>query len=286
MTGVSDFVVITGMSGAGRSQAGNCLEDLGWFVIDNLPPELIPKVANLAIGSRDQEPKLALAVGAGHGVDDIQSSIAALRRTGARVRVIFLDSSTEVLVRRYESTKRRHPLLQHEGLGDAIERERDVLRSVRESADLVIDTSSLSVHELKHRIVELFSDPDLGDVMQTTVMSFGFKHGVPGDVDIVLDCRFLPNPYWNEELRPLSGLDRPIVEFLDAVPETAEFLDRLEHLLELLVPAYRAEGKSYLTIALGCTGGHHRSVAMAEALRPRLARLGVDPRVTHRDVTK
>lgn len=283
---VSDFVVISGMSGAGRTQVGNSLEDLGWFVIDNLPPVLIPKVAELAFGPRSTEPRVALALGPSTDHDEVLRAVGQLRASGATVRVLFLDASTEVLVRRYESTKRRHPHGGDGGLAEAVEREREVLRQVRESADLVIDTTELNVHELRNRIVDLFADQDAGELMRTTIMSFGYKYGLPGDVDLVIDCRFLENPYWDVNLRDLTGLDQPIQEFVHARPEAGEFLDRLESLLELLLPAYRQEGKAYLTIALGCTGGRHRSVALAEALRERMGRLGVEPRVHHRDVGK
>lgn len=281
-----DFLVITGMSGAGRTQVGNNLEDLGWFVIDNLPAELIPKVADLAFGPRSQQSRVALAVGGGADVGELDRALQQLKATGAMVQVVFLDASTEVLVRRYESTKRRHPYLEGESLAQAIERERVALAPLREAADLLIDTSSLNIYDLKTRVRELFSDEDLGDVMKTTVMSFGYKYGIPGDVDMVIDCRFLPNPYWDESLRHLTGRDQPILDYLYDQPDALPFLERLTALLELLIPAYRAEGKSYLTIALGCTGGRHRSVAMTEAVAERLKAFGVDARIHHRDVEK
>ena len=274
------------MSGAGRTQFGNSLEDLGWFVIDNLPPELIGKVADLALGPRSQEPKVALAVGAGYDYADVELAVQQLRASGAIVRVVFLDASTETLVRRYESTKRRHPHIEDGGLSDAIELERTILRPVRESADLVIDTSDLNVYELKGRATALFAEEHPDELMRTTVMSFGYKYGIPGDVDLVIDCRFLANPYWDENLRELTGLDQPIRDFLEALEETEPFLDKLTTLLELLLPAYRHEGKAYLTIAMGCTGGRHRSVAMAEALAGRLTGLGTTSRIHHRDVAK
>ena len=281
---MSDFLVITGMSGAGRSSFSDNLEDLGWFVIDNLPPELIPKVADLALGPRSQKPRVAIAVGA-HG-EELLHAVQQLRATGVSVNVVFLDASTDVLVRRYESTKRRHPQLDDESLAEAIERERDALATVRESADLLIDTSAMNVYALKTRVVELFGDDEDTELMKTTVMSFGYKYGIPGDVDMVIDCRFLSNPYWDENLRPLTGRDQPILDYLFALEETEPFLDRLTSLLELLIPAYRQEGKAYLTIALGCTGGRHRSVAMAEAVAQRIKAFGVDARIHHRDVEK
>ncbi len=286
MAGVSDFVVIAGLSGAGRTQAANSLEDLGWFVIDNLPPALIPKVAELASGPGSTTPRVALVVGADPDQRAVQQALDELRAQGATVRTLFLDASTDVLVRRYESTKRRHPQSE-ESLTAAIEAERELLREVRQASDLVIDTSELSNHDLRAEIVEVFGgDEGLSDTMQTAVVSFGYKYGLPNDVDIVIDCRFLPNPYWDEDLRPYCGLDEPIVEYLSGQDITAEFLERLEGLMELLLPAYRAEGKAYLTIAMGCTGGRHRSVAMAEALAVALRRHGVDVRVRHRDIDK
>ncbi|MEZ5322859.1 MAG: RNase adapter RapZ [Microthrixaceae bacterium] len=283
---MSDFLVVCGMSGAGRTQFGKHLEDLGWFVIDNLPPELVPKVADLALGPRAENPRVALVVGSGFGTDELTNAFHHLQASGASVQLVFLDASTPVLVRRFESTKRRHPFAAAGSLAEVIEAERSALAPLREAADLLIDTTDLTVYQLKSRVGDLFHDTELGDVMRITVMSFGYKFGIPADVDIVIDCRFLANPYWDEQLRPLTGRDPRIVEFLDALPETGRFLDRLTSLMELLIPAYRSEGKAYLTIALGCTGGRHRSVAMAEAVSSRLSALGETPRVHHRDIEK
>jgi RNase adapter protein RapZ len=284
---VSEFIVITGLSGAGRSQAANDFEDLGWFVIDNLPPELMPKVAELAGAPGSSISRVALVVGAGTYHADLLPAIGSLRATGSRVRVLFLDAATEVLVRRYESTRRRHPLLSPgEGMADAIERERSLVEVVKGDADVVLDTSELNVHQLRQRIVGLFGDDPHDAGMQVTVQSFGYKHGLPLDVDLVLDCRFLPNPHWVDELRPQTGLDDPVRRYVLDQPAAGEFLERVEGLLELLLPAYVAEGKAYLTIALGCTGGRHRSVAMAEAIAGLLRGHGFDPTVIHRDIVK
>lgn len=282
---VTDVVVITGMSGAGRTQAGNSLEDLGWFVIDNLPPTFIPKVAELAQGPRSQTPRVALIMGSVPSFDEVADAFDHLRASGSTVRVVFLDASTDVLVRRYESTKRRHPQAGDDTLLASIERERTMLRPIREAADLVIDTSEMTIYDLRARVHDLVGE-DADGSMTTSVMSFGYKHGVPGDVDLVIDCRFLPNPHWVEALRPLSGLDEPVRDYVYAQDLTAPFLERLTGLLELLLPAYRAEGKAYLTVAMGCTGGRHRSVAMAEAVAEFLRTLGVSPRVLHRDIEK
>jgi UPF0042 nucleotide-binding protein len=284
---MSEFVIITGLSGAGRSQAADALEDLGWFVIDNLPSELIPKVAELVRSPSSATPRVALVVGSGAHSPGLMPSLTALRSSGARVRQLYLDASTEVLVRRYESTRRRHPLLiVGEGLEEAIERERSILEPVKAEADVVVDTSALNVHELHRRILGLFGE-DHSDVgMQTRIMSFGYKHGLPVDVDVVLDCRFLPNPHWIEELRPLTGLDEAVGHYVLDQDAAGEFLRHLDGLLALLLPAYVAEGKAYLTLAFGCTGGRHRSVAIAEAVADLLRARGVEPTVVHRDVDK
>jgi len=282
---VSEFVVITGNSGAGRSTAANVLEDLGWFVIDNLPPTLIPKVGELADAPGTMHTHVALAIPAPEHVDQLMDAIAALRTTGSRVRILFLDASTAALVRRYESTRRRHPFGDM-GLEEAIEGERTELAVLRAEADLVIDTSALNVHQLRDRLVGTFGTESPSSGMQTKVMSFGYKHGLPLDVDLVIDCRFLPNPHWVDELRPLTGLDAPVREYVLEQPMTATFLERMQRLLGLLMPAYVSEGKTYLTIAFGCTGGQHRSVAIAEEIGEYLERSGHEPSISHRDVEK
>jgi UPF0042 nucleotide-binding protein len=282
---VSDFLILTGMSGAGRSAAGDALEDLGWFVIDNLPPALMPQVAHLAPGGATPD-KVAFVAGAGLTLDELTAARHDLEAAGAQVRVLFLDASTEVLIRRYESTKRRHPFASDRPLLEAIERERTVMAPIRASADLVMDTTTFTIYDCRARVASLFGDDAPDDPMQTTVLSFGYKHGLPSDVDMVLDCRFLPNPHWVEELRPLSGLDQPVHDYIWSNELTGPFLDRLRSLLDLLIPAYREEGKVYLTIAVGCTGGRHRSVAISEAVADQLRELGVQPRVIHRDIEK
>jgi UPF0042 nucleotide-binding protein len=284
---MSEFVVITGMSGAGRSQAADELEDLGWFVIDNLPTELIPKVAELVQAPTSPTPRVALVVGMSAHQGDLVHAIAALRASGGRVRQLFLDPSTDVLVPRYEGTRPRHPLAEagEQGLAGAIERERALLEPIKAEADVVVDTSALNVHELRARMLGLFGDD--GDAsMQTRVVSFGYKHGLPLDVDIVLDCRFLPNPHWIDELRPLTGLDAPVQRYVLDQEAAGDLLTRLDDLLGVLLPAYVAEGKSYLTLAFGCTGGRHRSVAIAEQVAKILQHRGFAPTVVHRDIEK
>jgi UPF0042 nucleotide-binding protein len=283
---VSEFVVITGLSGAGRSQAGDILEDLGWFVIDNLPPSLIPKVAELAAAPGGAVTKVALVVGTGPYHEEVLPSLGVLQHQAQRVRILFLEASTDVLVRRYESTRRRHPLAATQSLAEAIEAERALLEPVKAEADVVVDTSDLNVHQLRTRIVDLFGSEEGDEGMQITVMSFGYKHGLPLDTDLVFDCRFLPNPHWVEELRDLTGLDAPVHDYVFAHELTGQFLEGLGQLLTLLVPAYIAEGKSYLTLAFGCTGGHHRSVAIAERVAADLRNLGYRPKIIHRDINR
>jgi UPF0042 nucleotide-binding protein len=282
---VAEFLVVTGLSGAGRSQAGAVLEDVGWYVMDNIPTALINKVAELVSGPAPETQRLALVVGRHAGqLGELQAAIQQLKATGELVRVLFLEASDEVLVRRFEGTRRRHPLGE-EGVVGAIADERRQLGPIKEMADVVVDTSDLNVNQLRERLAELFSSGETID-MQILVLSFGFKHGVPLDVDNVLDVRFLPNPHWVESMRPLTGLDEPVRRYVLAQPEAKEFLERVEHLLKFLVPAYVNEGKSYLTIAIGCTGGRHRSVVLAEEIADGLRRLGYNPSVTHRDVER
>jgi RNase adapter protein RapZ len=282
---VAQFVVVTGLSGAGRSQAGAALEDLGWYVMDNIPTALITKVVDLVSGSGPEAQRVVLVVGRDAGqLGDLQAAIGQLRASGEAVKVLFLDASDEVLVRRFEGTRRRHPLGQ-EGVLEAIADERQRLEAIKEMADVVVDTSELNVNQLRERLADLFGG-DEATAMQVLVMSFGFKHGVPIDVDNVLDVRFLPNPYWVDEMRPLTGLDEPVRRYVLGQPEAKEFLERAEYLLKFLVPAYVKEGKSYLTIAIGCTGGRHRSVVLVEEIADRLRKMGYNPTTIHRDVAR
>lgn len=282
---VAEFLIITGLSGAGRSQAGATFEDLGWFVIDNMPTALITKVAELVIAPGSETERVALVVGRSGGqLEELTGAVAQLRSTGNRVKLLFLEASDEVLVRRFEGTRRRHPLSGNEGVAESIAMERELLQPIRESADVIVDTTELNVHQLRTRLVDTFTHS--GETMQIQVVSFGFKHGVPLDVDTVFDCRFLPNPYWVDDLRPLTGLDARVRAFVLEQPATDEFLSRVDHLLALVLPAYVGEGKSYLTIGIGCTGGHHRSVVLADELAKRIGRHGFVPLVHHRDIER
>jgi RNase adapter protein RapZ len=284
---MGEFLVVAGMSGAGRSTVGAALEDLGWFVIDNLPPALITRVAELAGRPGVEGDRIALVIGrAGtEPYEDIPPILDTLRRSRHRVRVLFLDAPDEVLVRRFEGTRRRHPLAAR-GVEESIADERGRLEPLRAEADVVIETGELNVNQLRARILELFGDEPGVQSMRTSIVSFGFKYGIPLDVDLLFDCRFLPNPYWIETLRSLSGKDDPVREYVLIQPETQGFLDKVVELLLSLEPAFVREGKSYLTISFGCTGGRHRSVVLAEALRERLAKGGVEASVFHRDIDR
>jgi UPF0042 nucleotide-binding protein len=229
--------------------------------------------------------RVALAVGTGAFLDELSPALQQLRDTGAPVRILFLEASNEVLIRRYENTRRRHPVAEGERVWEGIERERQLLEPVKAQADVVVDTTDLNVHQLRDRLVDLFAR-DAHASLQTSVVSFGYKHGLPLDVDLVFDTRFLPNPHWVDELRPQTGLDDPVRAYVLGQPETGAFLDQLDQLLGLLLPAFVKEGKTYLSIAVGCTGGRHRSVVIAEELAKRMSARGFTPSVNHRDMDR
>ena len=288
MTAPLDVTIITGLSGAGRSSAADVLEDLGWFVIDNLPPALIPKVAELA-RDRERPSRYALVVDvrSGEFMDELVAALAALRATGVRTRMLFLDASDAVLVRRFEASRRPHPLAPTGRVSDGIARERVLLEELKGEADVVVDTSDLNVHELRDRLRALFGDAPTPDAaLQTNLLSFGYKFGIPLDVDLIFDCRFLPNPHWVEDLRPLPGTEEAVRRYVLEQPESQAFLERLRDLFALVLPSYAREGKSYLSIAVGCTGGRHRSVVVAAELAKILAGLGFPATVHHRDLER
>jgi UPF0042 nucleotide-binding protein len=240
----------------------------------------------LVDGSGAEMKRVAFVVGRGGGdLDDVLPAVDALKAGRKRVRILFLDAADDVLIRRFEGTRRRHPQ-EARGVEESINEERKLLSDIRDRADLVVDSGELNVNQLRTRLMEVFSEEDAVGTMRTSILSFGFKYGVPTDVDLMFDCRFLPNPYWDEELRPQSGLDEPVRDFVLSRPETAEFLEKLDGLLAMLVPAYIREGKSYLTVAMGCTGGRHRSVALAEELASRLDAHGMPTTVFHRDIER
>ena len=282
---VPELVIISGMSGAGRSTAAKCLEDLGWFVVDNLPPSLIPTMVDLGARSQGAVARIGAVVDVrGRSFfDDLLASLEDLEKRGVRLRVLFLEASDDALVRRFESVRRPHPLQGDGRIVDGIEQERTLLRDLRGEADLVIDTSSLNVHELRAKMDAQFSD-DQEPQLRATVMSFGFKYGLPVDADLVVDCRFLPNPHWVPELRPRTGTDEEVARYVFDQPGAKEFLDQYADLLRIVTEGYRREGKRYMTLAVGCTGGKHRSVAMSERLAKRLIADGLETVLVHRDM--
>ena len=283
MTQLSQFVLVTGMTGAGRGSAAKVLEKLGYYVIDNIPPELLSSAVE-TIEKSDDIDKLAVVVDARSQefFGGLVEALESLRDIGVTSRVLYLEASDEVLVRRQEAARRPHPL-SHEGrLMDGFDRERELLRRIRGRADIVVDTTNLNVHQLGQRVHAAFEDADSG--LRASVMSFGFKYGIPIDADMVADLRFLPNPFWVDELRPLSGLDQSVSQYVLGQPRAEEFLEQYEKLVALLTGGYLNEDKHFLTIAIGCTGGRHRSVAMSEAFAERLRAQGVRTLVVHRDL--
>jgi UPF0042 nucleotide-binding protein len=279
-----ELVVVTGMTGAGRSTAAKELEDLGFYVVDNLPPSLLRDVVRLVDENRGRQQPIAVVVDVRSGAF-FQSLTANLAQgaTGRRATLVFLEASDDVLVRRQEAARRPHPLQGDGRLLDGLHRERLVLADLRSNADLVIDTTNLNVHQLTDRIAEAFGTPETSR-LKVTVISFGFKYGIPVDADFVADMRFLPNPHWVPELRSLNGRDESVADYVKTQPGAAEFLDGYLPVLEGVAKGYLAEGKRFMTIAVGCTGGKHRSVAMAEEIAARLSSVGYDVRPLHRDL--
>ena len=277
-------VIITGLSGAGRTTAAKVLEDLGYYVIDNMPLQLLAAVSELATRPGSSIDRIALVtdVRGRQFFGDLRQQIRNLEERGVSVRVLYLEASTQALVQRYEAARRVHPLAGEDRVLAGIEREKELLADLRAEADLVIDTTTLNVHKLRDRLIKAFGEP--GDTAMTvTVVSFGFKHGTPRDADMVLDCRFLPNPHWEPELRPLTGLEAPVRDYVLGNADTKEFLDRLYPLMDLIVPAFQRDGKRHVVVGIGCTGGRHRSVVLAEELASHLRGAGTVVKVEHRD---
>lgn len=279
-----ELVVVTGMTGAGRSTAAKELEDLGFFVVDNLPPALLADVVGLVDVSMGTKQPVAVVVDVRSGsfFDALAANLAHGVR-GRRATLLFLEATDDVLVRRQEAARRPHPLQGTGRLLEGLRREREVLADLRSNADLVIDTTTLNVHQLTDRIADLFGTPETTR-LKITVVSFGFKYGIPVDADFVADMRFLPNPFWDPELRPLTGRDAPVAQNVTTRPAAQQFLSQLLPLLETVIDGYLNEDKRYFTVAVGCTGGKHRSVAMAEEIASRLVADGHDARVRHRDL--
>jgi UPF0042 nucleotide-binding protein len=281
-----EVAVVSGLSGAGRSTAAKCLEDLGWFVVDNLPPELIATMVELGAQARGAITKVAVVmdVRSRAFTDDLASVIKDLDARGYKPRVLFLEATDAVLVRRFEAVRRGHPMQGDGRLADGITAERTLLEPLREEADLVLDTSSLSVHDLRAKIEDAFGS-ETSTQTRVTVLSFGYKYGLPMDADLVMDVRFLPNPFWIPELREHTGLDGEVRNYVLSQEGAEEFLDRYHQLLRLIGAGYKREGKRYLTLAVGCTGGKHRSVALSVELAQRLSKEdGMAVKVVHRDL--
>jgi UPF0042 nucleotide-binding protein len=281
---MSDVLLVTGMSGAGRSTVSAALEDLGWFVIDNLPLELVVSAGELASAGTREYVGVAFIVGRAAGLEPetLLQVERDLKSAHEDAKILFLDAPDDVLIRRFEGNRRRHPL-QASTLADSIAGERELLAPLRDAADLVIDTGSINTNQLRRRIVEIFTDVDSLGSLRVSLVSFGYTYGIPRDVDLVFDCRFLPNPYWIEELRPLTGLDQPVADYVLDQEPAQHFLNDVVSLLTWQIPAFALEGKSYLSIAIGCTGGRHRSVAIAEEIRRRL---DLEHAVFHRDIAR
>jgi len=282
-----ELLVVTGMSGAGRSTVAHALEDLGWYVVDNLPPALLPELAVQTKSSDIASLAVVVDVRGGKFFDALSNSLQKLNETGISYRLLFLDATDQSLVQRFESTRRPHPLQAKDRIVDGIERERTKLEELRSGADVVIDTSNLNVHQLEKRIGEIFSAGML-DAIRINVLSFGYKYGIPVDSDLVLDCRFIPNPHWIPELRPLTGLIKEVSNKVLTSEGVSEFVKSYVGVIRQMMPGYLREGKKYVTIAIGCTGGKHRSVAIAEEIAKQLSTeksaIEISAHATHRDV--
>jgi UPF0042 nucleotide-binding protein len=285
-TSTQELLILTGMSGAGRSTVAHALEDLGWYVVDNLPPSLLPQLAEQSL---DTHAALAVVVDVRGGkfFDELNNALTQLKNSSTPYRLLFLDASDQALVQRFESTRRPHPLQAKDRIVDGIARERAKLEEIRAQADVVIDSSNLNVHQLEKRTSEIFAAGMLPS-LRINVLSFGYKYGIPVDSDLVLDCRFIPNPHWIPELRPLNGLDQPVSDKVLGSEGVEEFVKSYVEVVQKMIPGYFREGKKYVTIAIGCTGGKHRSVAIAEEIARQLTTssqdLEITAHATHRDV--
>lgn len=282
-----ELLILTGMSGAGRSTVAHALEDLGWYVVDNLPPALLPQLAEQAHSSSIPSMAVVVDVRGGKFFDALNIALLALKNSGIQYRLLFLDASDQALVQRFESTRRPHPLQGEDRIVDGIERERAKLEELRAEADIVIDSSNLNVHQLEKRTGEIFA-AGAGQAIRVNVLSFGYKYGIPVDSDLLLDCRFIPNPHWIPELRPLTGLTSQVSSKVLGSEGVVDFVKSYVGVINQMIPGYLREGKKYLTVSIGCTGGKHRSVAIAEEIAKQLNNSGTDftisAHATHRDV--
>lgn len=282
-----NLVIVSGLSGAGKSQVVKCMEDMGFYCIDNIPAVLIPKIAQVCISSDIENLALVTDLRGKQMFNDVYSAMDMLIELGIKYRVLFLEASDNVLVKRFSETRRKHPLVsENNTVLNAINEERQLLSSIRKIADDIVDTSNLTVNELKEQIINIFNSNKKYEGLVTHIMSFGFKYGAPVDADLVFDVRFLPNPYYEPELKPHSGLDEDVYNFVYSYEQTKEFLKKLTDMVEFLYPHYINEGKSQLVIAIGCTGGRHRSVAIAKGLFDKLKESGHNIFLRHRDIDK
>ena len=278
-----EVLVLTGMSGAGRSTVAHALEDLGWYVVDNLPPALLPALVSKGTGADGKEYAVVVDVRGGQFFDELRTALAELKNLGVPFRLVFLDATDQALVQRFESTRRPHPLQNGDRIVDGIERERAKLEDVRSECDIAIDTSNLNVHQLEKRIGEIFGGGKIEGI-RINVLSFGYKYGIPVDSDLVLDCRFIPNPHWIPELRPLTGLTTQVSEKVLGSQGVQDFVTDYVDLVSSMVPGYMNEGKRFVTLSVGCTGGKHRSVAIAQEIARQLTSKEFGAYATHRDV--
>ncbi|MDK7134193.1 MULTISPECIES: RNase adapter RapZ [unclassified Corynebacterium] len=281
------LILVTGMSGAGRRTAAAVLEEMGWYVTDNLPPELIVRMVELSFDAESPVEKLAIVtdVRSRSFAGSLTGVLEKLVDSGRKPIVLFLEASDEALISRFDEVRRSHPLQDGDSLQSGIDREREMLNGIKQEADIVVDTSSTSIHDLR-RILEMKFSDAAGDSTRVVLQSFGFKHGAPRDVDILLDVRFLPNPYWVPELRGLRGVDKPVSDYVLNQQDAPGFLDSFESMLLAMLPGFHREGKGFLSIGIGCTGGHHRSVAVTEEVSARLRERGVEVRTRHRDLER
>jgi UPF0042 nucleotide-binding protein len=280
-----ETLILTGMSGAGRSTVAHALEDLGWYVVDNLPPALLPALVSKGTGPQGKELAVVVDVRGGEFFDELNHALDELKKSNSAYRLVFLDATDQALVQRFESTRRPHPLQGKDRIVDGIAREREKLEDIRSQSDVAIDTSNLNVHQLEKRIGEIFGAGKLQGI-RINVLSFGYKYGIPVDSDLVLDCRFIPNPHWDPELRPLTGLTPQVSARVLSSDGVSDFVQDYVHLVHSMIEGYMREGKKYVTIAVGCTGGKHRSVAITQEIARQLNEMGseISAHPTHRDV--
>lgn len=282
------FVIVSGMSGAGKSSALNMLEDIGFFCVDNLPVALLDGFAKMTLekDAKIEHVAIGIDVRNGEGIKELENKLDEIKKLGVDYEILFLNASNRILLKRYKETRRNHPLSRDGRVEDGIAKEREAMNFLLEKADYIIDTSQLLTRELKSEIDNIYMDGQEGSRFQIAVVSFGFKFGIPADVDLVFDVRFLPNPYYDLQLRPMTGNDKPIQEFVMGHEESVEFLDKLEDMMKFLIPNYIKEGKYNLVIGIGCTGGKHRSVTIANALSEKLKELPYSVKTEHRDITR